>query len=108
MEHFKGAFSDAANENGIHVDYASPENHSEIGLVERHNSTLRSILERIVDCRGVTDEFNMKIAITGSLFGKNACTWPHASFHSGIGPHSEIWHRSPFESSSLGHGFNCS
>ena len=74
---FQGAFIDAANENGIHVDYASPENHAEIGLVERHNSTLRSILERIVDCRGVTDDFNMKIAITAALFGKNACTWTH-------------------------------
>ncbi len=74
---FQGAFIDAANENGIHVDYASPENHAEIGLVERHNSTLRSILERIVDSRGVTDEFHMKIAITAALFGKNACAWTH-------------------------------
>ena len=46
---FKGVFADWMDDMGVFVNIIAPESHHQIGLIERHNDTLRMLVETIVD-----------------------------------------------------------
>ena len=46
---FKSHFQEYFDEGGTFVDFIAPEAHHQLGVIERHNGTLRMLLERIVD-----------------------------------------------------------
>ena len=60
---------------GTFLDYVPAENHSRIGLIERHNSTLRELMERTIDSRAVVGPEAMELAAVAACFAKNSCTW---------------------------------
>ncbi|CAK9056884.1 Heat shock protein sti1-like, partial [Durusdinium trenchii] len=66
---------DAMDEAEVYVDYIPAEAHNKIGLVERHNATYRSLMERIVDAQGVTGYDQMDIVTAMASHAKNSCTW---------------------------------
>ena len=72
---FRGDFEADMNEAGCFVDYVPPESHHRMGLIERHNATMRSLMERCVDSRATTGESEMELVATAASFAKNACTW---------------------------------
>ena len=63
------------DEGGVHLDIIAPEAHHQLGIIERHNSTLRNLLERIVDSRPCTNEADIDLAIASALYAKNSATW---------------------------------
>jgi hypothetical protein len=71
---FRGAFEEYLDTTGTFTDYVPPEAHHRMGLVERHNATLRSIAERIIDAHGIAGPEQMEQAIAATTFSKNACT----------------------------------
>ena len=72
---FRSTFEDAMDEAGVYVDYIPAEAHNKIGLVERHNATYRSLMERIVDAQGVIGYDQMDIVTAMASHAKNSCTW---------------------------------
>ena len=72
---FRGAFEEYLDTTGTFTDYVPPEAHYRMGLVERHNATLRSIAERIIDAHGIVGPEQMEQVIAATTFSKNACTW---------------------------------
>ncbi len=46
---FRGAFQDRVEALGIHLEHCAPEAHHQIGMVERRNALLRTMLEKLVD-----------------------------------------------------------
>ena len=46
-----------------------------MGLIERHNATMRALMERCIDSRGTTGESEMELVAIAASFAKNACTW---------------------------------
>ena len=72
---FRADFEADLNEAGCYVDFVPPESHHRMGLIERHNATMRSLMERCIDSRGTTGEANMELVATAASFAKNACTW---------------------------------
>lgn len=72
---FRSDFEADLNEAGCYVDFVPPESHHRMGLIERHNATMRALMERCIDSRGTTGEDNMELVATAASFAKNACTW---------------------------------
>ena len=72
---FKGNFHDAMDDAGVFLHFIAPEAHHQIGTIERHNGTLRAILEKIVDSTpcATTDEIDR--AVISGVYAKNAATW---------------------------------
>ena len=72
---FKGNFHDAMDDAGVFLHFIAPEAHHQIGTIERHNGTLRTILEKIVDSTpcATTDEIDR--AVISGVYAKNAATW---------------------------------
>ena len=69
---FRSHFEDYLNNHGVFVDYIPAEAHH---LIERHNATLRSILERVIDAQAVNGPEQLDLAITAATFAKNSGTW---------------------------------
>ena len=72
---FRGEFEDYMDVTGTRTDYVPPEAHHRIGLIERHNATLRSIAEKVIDQQAVNGPEQMELAIAQTVFAKNAGTW---------------------------------
>eukprot|EP00438_Fugacium_kawagutii_P029741 Skav215795 [mRNA] locus=scaffold3885:36272:44804:+ [translate_table: standard] len=72
---FRGGFEEAMDEAGVYLDYVPAESHHRIGLVERHNSILRDLMERIINDKGITGAAKMELTAVASCFAKNAHTW---------------------------------
>ena len=72
---FRGYFESSMDQAGVFVDYIPAESHHRIGLIERHNSVLRDLMERIIDSRAVSNEAMMGQAVIAACFAKNSCTW---------------------------------
>jgi hypothetical protein len=72
---FRGFFEESMDQAGTFLDYVPAENHSRIGLIERHNSTLRELMERTIDSRAVVGPEAMELAAVAACFAKNSCTW---------------------------------
>ncbi|CAK9008829.1 unnamed protein product [Durusdinium trenchii] len=72
---FRGEFEEFMDTTGTQTDFIPPEAHHRLGLIERHNATLRDIAERIIDSNAITGPEQMELAITNTVFSKNACTW---------------------------------
>ena len=72
---FRGYFESSMDQAGVFVDFIPAESHHRIGLIERHNSVLRDLMERIIDSRAVSDEATMGQAVIAACFAKNSCTW---------------------------------
>ena len=51
------------------------EAHHKIGLIERHNHTYRTIMERIIDYHGITGRDQMQVVTAMTAYAKNSCTW---------------------------------
>ena len=72
---FRAAFEEHLDATGTFADFVPPEAHHRMGLIERHNATLRAIAERVIDAQGVVGFNQMEMAIAGATFSKNSCTW---------------------------------
>ena len=72
---FRGSFEAAMDEAGTYMDYIPAEAHNKIGLIERHNATLRELMERTIDARAVVGPEAMEQAAIAACFAKNSCTW---------------------------------
>ena len=72
---FKGAFSDWMDDVGVFVNIIPPESHHQIGLVERHNDTLRMLIERIVDSMACATIQEIDNAVISASYAKNSATW---------------------------------
>jgi hypothetical protein len=72
---FRGYFEASMDQAGVFVDFIPAESHHRIGLIERHNSVLRDLMERIIDSRAVSNEAMMEQAVVAACFAKNSCTW---------------------------------
>ena len=72
---FRGHFEDAMDRAGVYMDYIPAEAHHRIGLIERHNATLRELMERTIDSRAVVGEYHMEQAAIAACFAKNSATW---------------------------------
>ena len=72
---FRAQFESDMNEAGCFVDFVPPESHHKMGLIERHNATMRSLMERVIDSRGASGDQQMDLIAVAASFAKNACTW---------------------------------
>ena len=72
---FFAEFQELMDEVGTHLDVIPAEAHHQIGVIERHNSTLRMLLERIVDSKPCMSSDDIDVAITSALYAKNSATW---------------------------------
>ena len=72
---FKSDFMNFCDEGGTFVDFIPPEAHYKLGTIERHNGTLRMLLERIVDSTPCTSPEDLDNAIVSALYAKNSATW---------------------------------
>ena len=75
MMDFKAVFVDWMDDMGVFVNIIAPESHHQIGLIERHNDTLRMLVERIVDSLACATGQQIDTALTSATFAKNAATW---------------------------------
>ena len=71
----RAQFESDMNEAGCFVDFVPPEAHHKMGLIERHNATMRSLMERVIDSRGASGPEQMDLIAVAASFAKNACTW---------------------------------
>ena len=71
----RGYFEASMDQAGVFLDFIPAEAHHRIGLIQRHNSTLRDLMERVIDPRAVSDEAMMQQAVIAACFAKNSCTW---------------------------------
>ena len=72
---FRPQFESDMNEAGCFIDFVPPESHHKMGLIERHNATMRSLMERVIDSRGASGDEQMDLIAVAASFAKNACTW---------------------------------
>ena len=72
---FKSDFADLFDEGGTCVNVVPPEAHHQLGVIERHNGTLRMLLESIVDSKPCATPEEVDIAICSATYAKNAATW---------------------------------
>lgn len=72
---FRGSFGSSMDEAGVYMDYIPAEAHHRIGLIERHNATLRELMERTIDSRAVVGEYDMEQAAVAACFAKNSTPW---------------------------------
>jgi len=72
---FRGSFESSMDEAGVYMDHIPAEAHHRIGLIERHNATLRELMERTIDSRAVVGDYDMEQAAVAACFAKNSTTW---------------------------------
>ena len=72
---FKAEFDDKVTEGGTHLNVVPPEAHHQLGTIERHNSTLRMLLERIVDSSPCSCPEDIDNALIAGVQAKNSATW---------------------------------
>ena len=72
---FKAEFDDKMTEGGTHLNVIAPEAHHQLGTIERHNGTLRMLLERIVDSTPCTCREDIDNALIAATQAKNSATW---------------------------------
>lgn len=72
---FRSTFEAAMDAAGVFMDYVPAEDHSKMGLIERHNATMRDLMERIIDSQAVAGKENMRLAAVAATFAKNSATW---------------------------------
>lgn len=72
---FKADFDEKVSEGGTYIHVVPAEAHHQIGVIERHNGTLRMLLERIVDSMPCTNEDDIDMALVSALQAKNSATW---------------------------------
>ncbi|CAJ1354878.1 unnamed protein product [Effrenium voratum] len=87
---FQAEFDDQLSEGGTFVDFVPPESHHRMGLIERHNATLRTLAERIVDVQAATGDMDIDRVLTAACFAKNSCAW-----HAGRPPYVAAFGRIP-------------
>ena len=87
---FQAEFDDQLSEGGTFVDFVPPESHHRMGLIERHNATLRTLAERIVDAQAATGDMDIDRVLTAACFAKNSCAW-----HAGRPPYVAAFGRIP-------------
>lgn len=72
---FRAAFEAAMDEAGVYMDYVPAEAHNKIGLIERHNATYRSLMERVIEQQAVVGSDQMELTTAAAAHAKNSCTW---------------------------------
>eukprot|EP00435_Cladocopium_sp_Y103_P064558 s670_g26.t1 len=72
---FKAEFHEAMDDSGTFLDFIPPEAHHQLGTIERHNGTLRSILEKIVDSTPCATVEEIDRALIAGVYAKNSATW---------------------------------
>ena len=76
--------------HGIIHDVIPAEAHHRLGKIERRNALLRSIIERIVDEKGVATKEELDQCIIAATFTMNSCTFSH-----GRSPYQAVFGRVP-------------
>ncbi|CAK8994745.1 Pentatricopeptide repeat-containing protein [Durusdinium trenchii] len=71
----RAAFEAAMDEAGVYMDYVPAEAHNKIGLIERHNATYRSLMERVIEQQAVVGSNQMELTTAAAAHAKNSCTW---------------------------------
>ena len=72
---FKAEFDEKMSAGGTFVEVIPGEAHYKLGVIERHNATLRMLLERIVDSTPCATKYDIDLAIVTALQAKNSATW---------------------------------
>eukprot|EP00435_Cladocopium_sp_Y103_P015633 s906_g3.t2 len=70
-------FRNYVERHGIFLEVIPAEAHWRIGLVERRNSVLRDILERIIDAESIFDVNDFDQALDGAIHAINSMTYTH-------------------------------
>ena len=70
-------FRNYVERHGIFLEVIPAEAHWRIGLVERRNSVLRDILERIIDAESIMDVNDFDQALDGAVHAINSMTYTH-------------------------------
>ena len=70
-------FRSYVERHGIWLDIIPAEAHWRIGLIERRNSVLRDILERIIDSESIFNEADFDQAIDAAVHALNSMTYSH-------------------------------
>ena len=65
---FQGGFEQLVGSRGVFIDFIPPEAHNRIGLIERHNTVLRDLCERVIEAQGVTGPDQVKQAVSAGVF----------------------------------------
>ena len=63
--------------HGIIHDVIPAEAHHRLGKIERRNALLRSIVERLVDERGIATQTELDQCLVAATFTMNSCTYSH-------------------------------
>ncbi|CAL1128378.1 unnamed protein product [Cladocopium goreaui] len=74
---FKGMFQHRVQAIGIHLDYCPPEAHHIIGMIERRNSVLRLILERLIDQFAVDIPERCQVLVSAACHAINSQIQTH-------------------------------
>ena len=74
---YDAAFRTFMEKHGVHVEVIPAEAHWRIGLVERRNSVLRDILERVIDSQAVMTEEDFDTALESAAHAINSMTYTH-------------------------------
>ena len=70
-------FKQYLERHGIWLEVIPAEAHWRIGLIERRNSVLRDILERIIDAESIYDLEDFDQALEAAIFALNSMTYSH-------------------------------
>ena len=76
--------------HGIIHDVIPAEAHHRLGKIERRNALLRSIVERLVDEKGVATKAELDQCLIAATFTMNSCTFSH-----GRSPYQAVFGRVP-------------
>ena len=74
---FKGMFQHRVQAIGIHLDYCPPEAHHIIGMIERRNSVLRLILEKLIDQFAVDIPERCQVLVSAACHAINSQIQTH-------------------------------
>lgn len=72
---FKASFHEATGDNGVFLNFVLPEARRQLGTIERHNGTLRNILEKVGDSTPCVTPEEIDRATIAGTFAKNSATW---------------------------------
>ena len=70
-------FRDFVERHGIFLEVIRAEAHWRIGLIERRNSVLRDILERVIDAEAVMSEADIDEALDSAVHALNSMSYSH-------------------------------
>ena len=87
---FLGETEDWHHRYAINYDIIPAEEHWRIGKIERRNSLMRSLVERLVDHHGITSREVLDDAITAATFSLNSSTYTY-----GRSPFQAVFGRIP-------------